>query len=106
MFPLNIEPKRFALIPQRHRHSQLSMLQIRQRFIDLIVAVTLRDKTLQFDPAELRHLKYFFDVVRLTARYSGYRDFTGDEIAAADRKRPIAQAANDCCRTAGPRCLN
>ena len=43
------------------------MLQIFQGFVDLLVGVTLGDELLQFDPALLRHLKHFVDVVGLPA---------------------------------------
>src|SRR5882672_2755168 len=77
------------------------MLQIRQRFVDLIVAIIFRDQALQLDPAERRHLKNFFDVIGLAARYTGDRYLTGDKTTAADRERPVAQTADDRCRATG-----
>ncbi len=66
------------------------MLQIRERLVDLIVAITLRNQIFQLDPAQLRHLEHFFDVVGLPALHAGDGDLPRDEVAAADRKRPAA----------------
>src|SRR5688572_14324483 len=97
---------RFALVPQRHCHPEFTMFQIGQRFIDLVVAITLRNQTLQFDSSLFGHLEHFFDVVRLPARHAGNGDLSGDEVAAADRKRSAAQPADDRGRPAWTRGLD
>ena len=82
------------------------MFEIRQRFVELIVTITLGDQALELDTAELGHLKDFFDVVGLPARYAGNRDLAGDEVAAADRERSAAEAADDRRRAARASGLN
>ena len=82
------------------------MFQICQRLIDLLVAITLRDQAFELDAPLLRHLKHFVDVIGLPARHPGDGDFPGDEVTAADRERPAAQAADNRRRAAGPGRLN
>src|SRR5881397_4010542 len=82
------------------------MFQIRQRFVDLIVAIAFCDETLELDAAELRHLENLLDVVGLAARNTGNRNFPRDEIAAANRKWSATQAADDRRRAAWTRRLD
>jgi len=64
------------------------VLEIRQCFVDLIVAVAFGDQIFEFDSAARRHLKNLFDIVGLAARYPRDGNFPSDEIAAADREWP------------------
>src|SRR5581483_6778257 len=89
-----------------NRHAQLAVLQIGQRLVDLLRAITFRDQALELDASLDRHLENFLHVVGLAARYTGDSDLAGNEVAAADRERPAAQAADDRRRAARPRRLN